>query len=124
MPRDSKRRSRTGLSAHWALRAALAWTDARVDPGERPQLKGKRPAQAPPASATAGVYWQPWTALTCDADLRWIGAQFEDDLNTIRLGSALTLDLQAAWHAGEGISVFGRIDMRPAQRSQPATPRA
>lgn len=94
-----------------SLRAALSWTDARVHPGSvAPLLAGKRPAQAPGATVTAGARWQPLASLTLDADMRWVSSQFEDDLDTIKLGSALTIDLEAAWLVGDGVSVFGKIE--------------
>lgn len=99
------------LSDTLSFRQALAWTDARVRPGpEAPQLSGKRPAQAPGATVTAGAHWQPLGSVSLDADIRWVGAQYEDDLNTIKLGSALTLDLRAAWRVADGTSLFAKID--------------
>ncbi len=99
------------LTDDLAVHGALVWTDARVHPSaSAPFLAGKRPAEASPATITAGVLWQPLEKLTLDADLRWVGAQFDNDLNTIKLGSAFTLDLRAAWLIGDGISVFGKID--------------
>ena len=99
------------LTDDLALHGALAWTDARVHPGAgAPFLAGKRPAEAPPATITAGIFWQPLGELTLDSDLRWVAAQFDNDVNTIKLGSAFTLDLRAAWLIGDGISVFGKVD--------------
>ncbi|MGB8365168.1 MAG: TonB-dependent receptor [Rhizomicrobium sp.] len=99
------------LTDDLALHGALAWTDARVHPGAgAPFLAGKRPAEAPTATITAGALWQPFERLTLDADLRWVSAQFDNDLNTIKLGSAFTLDLRAAWLVADGVSLFGKID--------------
>lgn len=45
----------------FSWRAALSYTDARVDGGaDAPQLTGLSPAQAPQWSATAGIVWTPW----------------------------------------------------------------
>lgn len=99
------------IGPEFSLREAASWTDARVRPGEvDPQLTGKRPAQAPGATITAGAHWQPFAPLSLDADLRWESSQYEDDLNTIKLGSALTVDLKAQWTLREHVSLYGRID--------------
>jgi len=99
------------LSSDLTFREAVAWTDARVHPGAAaPLLRGKRPAQAPGAVITAGVHWRPLEPLSFDTDLRWVGAQYEDDLNTIKLGSALTLDVRAAWQFLDHVSLYGKID--------------
>jgi vitamin B12 transporter len=99
------------LASDLSIREAVAWTDARVHPDQAaPLLAGKRPAQAPGAVITGGAHWQPLAPLTFDADLRWVSAQYEDDLNTIKLGSALTVDLRAAWEFRERLSLYGKID--------------
>jgi len=59
---------------------------------------------------TAGAHWQPISPLSFDADLRWVSAQYEDDINTIKLGSALTLDVRAGWKIKDGVSLYGKID--------------
>ena len=83
---------------HLRLRAAISLTDARVHAtGTAAQLDGKRPAQAPLATITAGAVWQPVDPLSLSADLRWESARFDDDLNTRRLGPAFVLDLRGAW---------------------------
>jgi outer membrane receptor protein involved in Fe transport len=99
------------IASDFAFREAVAWTDARVHPGAAaPLLIGKRPAQAPGAVITAGAHWQPITPLSFDADLRWVSAQYEDDINTIKLGSALTLDVRADWKFADQVSLYGKID--------------
>jgi vitamin B12 transporter len=99
------------IASDFAFREAVAWTDARVHPGTAaPLLSGKRPAQAPGAVITAGAHWEPIAPLSFDADLRWVSAQYEDDINTIKLGSALTLDVRADWKIRNGVSVYGKID--------------
>jgi outer membrane cobalamin receptor len=99
------------IASDLSLREAVAWTDARVRPGSAaPLLSGKRPAQAPGATVTAGAHWQPLSPLSLDADLRWVSAQYEDDINTIKLGSALTIDIRADWAIREHLSLYGKID--------------
>jgi len=95
----------------FSLHQAASWTDARVRPGMADiLLSGKRPAQAPGATIIAGAHWQPVESLSFDADTRWVSAQYEDDLNTIKLGSAFVLDLRAAWAFRDDISLFARLE--------------
>jgi outer membrane receptor protein involved in Fe transport len=94
-----------------SVREAVSWTDSRVHGGGiDPQLNGKRPAQAPDATITGGIVWKLLPPLSLEGDLRWVSSQFEDDLNTIKLGSALTIDLRADWQIRDGISIFGKIE--------------
>jgi len=89
------------------LRAAISLADARVHAGGTAALlDGKRPAQAPLATITAGAVWQPVELLSLSADLRWESARFDDDLNTRRLGSAFVLDLRAAWRFSADWSAY------------------
>ncbi|MBS0296621.1 MAG: TonB-dependent receptor [Proteobacteria bacterium] len=86
------------LSERLTLRAALSVTDARVDGGDQaPQLTGKRPAEAPVWTATAGVIWTPADRFSLDAQGRFESNRFEDDQNLRRLGSGLTIDARARW---------------------------
>ncbi|HEY5048793.1 MAG TPA: TonB-dependent receptor [Rhizomicrobium sp.] len=97
------------LTETLAIRGAFSLTDARFQDNAR-DLSGKRPAQSPRIVTTAGVTWTPWPEWQFGGDLRWIGAQFEDDLNQYRLGSALVGDLRAEWHFRENMSLVGEID--------------
>jgi outer membrane receptor protein involved in Fe transport len=95
------------LGAGLSLRGALSATYARVDGGvEAPQLKGKRPAQAPIWTATAGAAWRPAGRLSARADLRWESARFEDDLNTRRLGAGLLADAAAEFEVRDGVAAY------------------
>jgi outer membrane receptor protein involved in Fe transport len=100
------------LSDALSLRGAISLTDARVHqnpasapPGE-PSLTGKRPAQAPTTTLTSGVTWFPVAALRLDADLHWESSRFEDDQNTMKLGSAFVLDTRATWKFADALSAW------------------
>lgn len=92
-----------------ALHGAFSVTDARFQ-GNARSLSGKRPAQSPRIVTTGGMTWTPWPDWQFGSDLRWIGAQFEDDLNTRKLGSALVVDLDAEWHFRDHMTLAGRIE--------------
>lgn len=103
--------ARGALSDVLSWRAALSYTDAKVDGGdEAPQLTGLRPAQAPAWSATAGLAWRPWSSGEFSADVRYESARFDDDLNTRRLGEALTLDLRFEQNITPHASAFIALD--------------
>lgn len=90
-----------------SLRAALSVTDARLDGGgQAPQLTGRRPAQAPIWSATAGAEWTVTDRWSLSADLRWESRRFGDDLNSQILDAALTADLRADWRLNDHAAVY------------------
>ncbi|MBO9707737.1 MAG: TonB-dependent receptor [Caulobacter sp.] len=89
------------------FRSALSATDARLDGGSSaPQLTGKRPAQAPIWSATAGLSAELTDALTLDTDLTWEGKRFEDDLNSRVLDPATRLDARLDWKVKPLVTVY------------------
>ena len=93
------------------LNAAFSATRARVDGGSAaPQLTGKRPAQAPQLTITAGARWQATERLGLSLDTRFESQRFEDDLNTRKLASALSLDARMAWKIGSDSEVYLAAD--------------
>ncbi|HWE44722.1 MAG TPA: TonB-dependent receptor [Caulobacteraceae bacterium] len=89
------------------LRAALSATDARVDGGDQaPQLTGKRPAEAPIWTATAGAQWRASERLSVDVDARYESKRFEDDLNTRVIRAALVTDARVNWTLSPRAEVF------------------
>jgi len=79
----------------WSLSASYAYTDAHVRAGSLASpLDGLQPAQTAKNAASATVAWATRPAIL-SATLRYIGPQFEDDLNTETLKGAVTLDATA-----------------------------
>jgi vitamin B12 transporter len=93
------------LDEQFALHAAFSLTDARVRTSDL-DLNGKRPAQAPRITITGGASWKPFDPLTLNADLRWESSRFEDDQNTLKLGSAFVPDLRADWRLRDALSLY------------------
>ncbi len=91
------------LGGHWKpaadlrLEADYLLSDARVHSGGpgAEDLDGKRLAQVPRHTLSAGAVWQAVPALSLDLRARWFSKQYEDDLNTLSLGSATRLDFAA-----------------------------
>ena len=89
------------------IRGAADYTHAEVDGGAvAPQLTGKRPAQAPSFTATAGADWQAIERLGLHADLRYESSRWDDDLNTVHLGPGTRVDAQADWAFSRSMKVF------------------
>ncbi len=94
--------------AHWTLSASTVWIDSRIDedqPGAASTVIGNRLPQVPGHRARLAALWQNgrWAA---DLSVQTTGAQFEDDRNERRLGTAVTLDtglrveVSEDWHLG------------------------
>jgi outer membrane receptor protein involved in Fe transport len=99
------------LGDAFSWRAALNYTDARVDGGNAaPALTGLRPAQSPKWSATAGLRWRPSSALTLAADVSYESERFEDDVNSRALGAAAVVDLRADHELARGVFVYAALD--------------
>ncbi len=99
------------LSKRVHLHSAFALTDARVHAhGAAAKLNGKRPAQAPVATITAGADYTPLNPLRLSAQVRYESARYNDDLNQQRLGSAVTLDLRADWHLRPAWDAYISLD--------------
>ena len=89
------------------LTSALSVTDARLDGGATaPQLTGKRPAQAPIWSATAGLSAELTDTLVLATDLTWEGKRFEDDLNSRVLDPAYRLDARLDWRVKPLVTLY------------------
>ncbi|MBR7619315.1 TonB-dependent receptor [Phenylobacterium sp. 20VBR1] len=89
------------------LNGALAATKARVDGGSSaPQLTGKRPAQTPEYTVTAGADWRAGDHLTLSVDLRLESERFEDDLNSRKLAASVGIDARAAWRLTPDSEVY------------------
>jgi outer membrane receptor protein involved in Fe transport len=78
----------------FSLNTALLLSDATVrGTAVAPGLIGKQVAQVPRHTATVGATWLAPGGVTLTPRVRWIGRQFEDDENTLRLGEVLVADL-------------------------------
>ena len=87
--------------------AEALWNDATVRRADvAPALEGKRVAQVPRHTLTFGGTWRALGGITLTPRLRWIGAQYEDDENTLRLGEVAVIDLGAVYPLGRGWELF------------------
>jgi vitamin B12 transporter len=93
------------------LRAAFAYTHARVDGGDvAPQLTGKRPAETPAAVVTADIVWRTAERLTLTGGLRYESARYDDDQNTRRIDGGTGVDLRADLWISKAFGAFAAAD--------------
>ncbi len=91
-------------SGKWQAQAAYSLTDARVRAsGAALPLDGLRPAQVPKHAASATV-----GRSGLSTTLRYVAAQFEDDLNRRQLRDAITLDAVADVPIGRTLALVLR----------------
>jgi outer membrane receptor protein involved in Fe transport len=99
------------LAREWRLLASYLFADARVvDASQQPGLEGKRLAQVPEHSATAGVRFTHPDWLNATLTARYVGDQYEDDLNTLPLGSYVVVDLFLSRAFGKSTEVYVAVE--------------
>lgn len=97
--------ARLALGARWSLGAAYAYTDASVRAsGVSAPLNRLRPAQVSKHSGALRFGYND-ERLNAMLAARYVGAQFEDDQNRIRLAPALTVDGMVGTKIGERFRV-------------------
>jgi outer membrane receptor protein involved in Fe transport len=81
----------------WRLLASYLFTDARVEEARNQKsLEGNRLAQVPEHTYSLGVRYDNPSLLNIAATGRFVGRQYEDDANTLPLGSFFVLDVLLA----------------------------
>jgi iron complex outermembrane receptor protein len=91
----------------WMVRVAHAFSDGHVTAAPvQPDLVGKRLAQAPRQRTTAAVSYDRARLATIAVQARYLGRQFEDDLNTQPIGAVILVDARAERGLGHGFSLF------------------
>ncbi|MDQ4421524.1 TonB-dependent receptor [Sphingobium sp. DEHP117] len=93
----------------FTLSASYAYTDSTVKaPGQL--FDHLRPAQTPRHSASGTLAWAPNGGPSLSTTLRYVGRQYEDDLQTDALPHALTVDATASVPLGHHASLVGRVE--------------
>jgi outer membrane receptor protein involved in Fe transport len=99
------------IGKEWRLFAAHLYSDAKVvDAANQPALEGKRLAQVPQHVTTAGVRWDRPEWLAVNVLARFVGSQFEDDLNTLPLGRYTVVDVHVSRAVTRWATVFLGIE--------------
>ena len=78
--------------------------------GLQAQLDGLAPAQSPRHAATATLAWAPIAGPSLSGTLRYVGRQYEDDLQTAVLPPATVFDAVAGFPVTRTVSVVARAE--------------
>lgn len=102
---------RQQLASDWRLDVSCLYSAARVDSAAGfPELEGKRLAQTPEQSASLGLEYTNPEHLQARLGVRFVGEQYEDDLNTRPLSSFAVVDLSLARALGSRWQVFAGFE--------------
>lgn len=99
------------LASRWSILLAYTFVDARVTgAGGNPEVLGKRLAQDPVHRASGLVLFDEPRWLTASLQLRVVGSQFEDDLNTLPMKGYALVDVFLARRLFWQLELFGAIE--------------
>ena len=91
----------------WRVLLSHIYTDAKVvESSRQPGLQGRRLAQVPDNVATLGIRWDNPRWVNVAANVRYVGRQFEDDLNTLPLNPYTTFDLMLSRPIAKWAEIF------------------
>lgn len=95
----------------WSLAAGWSLVDAEVvSAGPAAPLAGLRPAQTPRHTLSATAAWRGTRGARASLSARYVGGQFEDDLNSQRLDGAVTFDAAASAPLGKRLALELRAE--------------
>jgi outer membrane receptor protein involved in Fe transport len=99
------------LARDWRFLASHLYTDARVvDAPQQPNLEGNRLAQVPEHTYTLGVRYDNPALVNAAVLGRFVGRQFEDDTNTLVLGSFFVVDVFLSRRVTKWSEVFLAVE--------------
>ncbi|MGN6105725.1 MAG: TonB-dependent receptor [Kofleriaceae bacterium] len=94
----------------WTLALAHTYADARVTAApRRPELVGKRLAQDPRHRTTGSIAFDDPRFATITGQIRYLGAQYEDDLEMLPIGAVVLVDARIARALGNGLTAFASV---------------
>ncbi|HEY0413985.1 MAG TPA: TonB-dependent receptor [Allosphingosinicella sp.] len=94
----------------WTLSGGWSLVDARVEAsGTAAPLDGLRPAQTPRQTFASTLVWRQGRAETF-VTARYVGSQFEDDLNRQKLPGAFTFDAGAVVPLAKHVAIEARAE--------------
>ena len=102
---------RQRLGDEWRLDVSYLYSNAEVQSAaDFPELEGKRLAQTPEQSTSLGLEYANPEVLQARLGLRFVGEQYEDDLNTRPLSSFSVVDLSLARNLSSRWQVFAGFE--------------
>lgn len=100
-----------GTFADFLLSASYAYSHSEVKAdGVQAALDGMAPAQSPRHMASATFGWAPASGPALSATVRYVGKQYEDDLQTDVLPDAVTVDGMTSIPVRHGLRLVGRVE--------------
>ena len=91
----------------WTASASWLFSDAEIVDAPRDRaLEGNRLAQVPRHQVVSRLAWEDPRWLAAALQVRWIGDQFEDDQNRLRLADFTVVDLFLAREILPGVEIF------------------
>jgi vitamin B12 transporter len=94
-----------------AFRAGYSYVDAEVDgTGDAAPIDGLRPAQVPRHNASGTIDWEAGDGTGGSVSARYIGQQFEDDVNQLSLADAFTIDGRMTLAINDRLLVETRVE--------------
>ena len=94
-----------------SLRGGFNLTDAHVHGGTlAPALTGKRPAQTPRWTVTAGLVASPLSWLSVEAYARYESLRWSDDLNTLPVNQVTVVDTRVNFHVLPKTDLYVGVD--------------
>jgi outer membrane receptor protein involved in Fe transport len=94
-----------------SLSASYAFNDSHVrGSGVSANLDGLEPAQSPRHAGSATLAWAPRGGPSLSTTVRYIGRQYEDDLETDVLKAATTLDAVASYPLSRHVALTARAE--------------
>jgi iron complex outermembrane recepter protein len=126
MPVDGAQRQRqnlgtariAGLDLDASWRPTRRWTATIghmfshavvTDAPAQPALVDKRLAQVPRLRTVAAIAFDEPAWFSATAQVRYLGIQFEDDLNTRLIGSVILVDARVGRRIGAGLAAFASV---------------
>jgi len=99
------------LAEGLTFRAGYSFVDAKVDgSGDAAPIDGLRPAQVPRHNASGTIRWETEDGTGASLSARYIGQQFEDDVNILSLADAFTIDGRMALAVNDRLLVETRVE--------------
>jgi len=95
----------------WRFLVSYLFADARVvNAPQQPGLEGKRLAQVPEHSATATVRFSRPSWFDASVTARYVGDQYEDDVNSLPLGGYIVVDVAVSRAITRNIELYAAAE--------------
>jgi outer membrane receptor protein involved in Fe transport len=95
------------IGRDWRVALGYLFSDSTVvDAPGLPDVEGRWTPQAARQQGSLGIRWDRPAVALAALQARWVGRQFEDDQNQLRLGPYWTLDAYVSRAVASGMNVF------------------